>query len=129
MVRTHSVCLDTHAVVWIVAGQSEKIGAEARALIEQSELLISPAVTLELQFLYEIGRVRLTAVEALKVIQRGIQLRVADDPFEQVVEAALAESWTRDPFDRLIVAHARMRGMPLISRDRRIAAAFDQTRW
>ena len=129
MVRTHSVCLDTHVVVWIVAGQSEKIGAEARSLIEQSELLISPAVTLELQFLYEIGRVRLTAVDALKVIQRGIQLRVADDPFEQVVEAALAESWTRDPFDRLIVAHARMRGMPRLSRDRRSAAAFDQTRW
>lgn len=129
MVRTHSVCLDTHAVVWIVAGQSEKIGAEARALIEQSELLISPAVTLELQFLYEIGRVRLPAVDALKVIQRGMPLRVADDPFEQVVEAALDESWTRDPFDRLIVAHARMLGVPLISRDRRIAAAFDQTRW
>jgi PIN domain nuclease of toxin-antitoxin system len=129
MVRTHSVCLDTHAVVWIVGGQSEKIGAEARSLIEQSELLISPAVTLELQFLYEIGRVRLTAVEALKVVQRGMQLRVADDPFERVVEAALGESWTRDPFDRLIVAHARMLGVPLLSRDRRIAAAFDQTLW
>ena len=98
-------------------------------MIEQSELLISPAVTLELQFLYEIGRVRLPAVDALKVIQRGMPLRVADDPFEQVVEAALDESWTRDPFDRLIVAHARMLGLPLISRDRRIAAAFDLTRW
>jgi PIN domain nuclease of toxin-antitoxin system len=41
-----------------------------------------------------------------------------DDPdaigwFEQAAE----ESWTRDPFDRLIAAHARLRGFRLASGD------------
>ena len=129
MVRTHPVCLDTHAVVWIVGGQTEKIGQEARALIARAELLLSPAVTLELQFLYEVGRVNAPAVDAVRTLQQALNVRVATDTFDNVVSGALAESWTRDPFDRLIVAHARMLGAVLLSRDRRIAAAYPNTRW
>ena len=129
MVRTHTVCLDTHAVVWIVGGQAEKIGEEARALIARAELLLSPAVTLELQFLYEVGRVNAPAADAMRTLQQACDVRVATDPFDRVVSAAIAESWTRDPFDRLIVAHARMLGALLLSRDRRMAAAYSNTRW
>ncbi len=129
MVRTHTVCLDTHAVVWIVGGQAEKIGQEARALIARAELLLSPAVTLELQFLYEVGRVNAPAGDAVRTLQQALNVRIATDTFDNVVSAALAESWTRDPFDRLIVAHARMLGAVLLSRDRRIAAAYSNTRW
>lgn len=129
MVRTHTVCLDTHAVVWIVGGQTEKIGKEARALIARAELLISPAVTLELQFLYEVGRVNAPAADAVRTLQQALNVRVASDTFDRVVSAALAESWTRDPFDRLIVAHARLLGATLLSRNRRIAAAYPNTRW
>ena len=129
MVRTHTVCLDTHAVVWIVGGQAEKIGQEARALIARAELLLSPAVTLELQFLYEVGRVNAPAADAMRTLQQACDVRVATDPFDRVVSAAIAESWTRDPFDRLIVAHARMLGALLLSRDRRMAAAYSNTRW
>ncbi len=129
MVRTHTVCLDTHAVVWIVGGQTEKIGKEARALIARAELLISPAVTLELQFLYEVGRVNAPAADAVRTMQQALNVRVASDTFDRVVSAALAESWTRDPFDRLIVAHARLLGATLLSRNRRIAAAYPNTRW
>jgi PIN domain nuclease of toxin-antitoxin system len=92
-------------------------------------LLISPAVTLELQFLFEIGRVRSPAIDALRALQQALHLQIATDPFDRVVSAALSESWTRDPFDRLIVAHARLLGAMLITRDRRIASAFANTRW
>jgi hypothetical protein len=37
-------------------------------------------------------------------------------------EAAFDLSWTRDPFDRLIVAHAQMRGWRLATGDRMILA-------
>ena len=129
MVRTHTVCLDAHAVVWIVGGKVEKIGKEALALMTRAELLISPAVTLELQFLYEVGRVNAPAADAVHTLQHALNVKVAADSFDYVVSAALTESWTRDPFDRLIVAHARMLGALLLSRDRRIAAAYPSTRW
>ena len=92
-------------------------------------MLISPAVTLELQFLYEVGRVNAPAADAVRTLQLALNVRVASDTFDRVVSAALAESWTRDPFDRLIVAHARLLGATLLSRNRRIAAAYPNTRW
>ena len=129
MVRTDIVCLDTHAVVWIVGGASKKIGAHGRTLIAAAELVISPAVQLELQFLYEIGRVAAPATDAIETLRRGLNLRIATDRFDDVVTFAIGEAWTRDPFDRLIVAHARMLNAVLLSRDRRVAAAYAGTRW
>ncbi len=84
---------------------------------------------MELQLLYEIGRVTPTATMYVETLGASIDLRVADDRFSDVVNAALAESWTRDPFDRLIVAHARLLGATLLSRDRRITQAYPNTRW
>ena len=86
-------------------------------------------MTLELQFLYEVGRVNAPAADAVRTLKQALNVRIATDTFDSVVAAALTESWTRDPFDRLIVAHARMLGAPLLSRDRRIAAAYPNTRW
>jgi PIN domain nuclease of toxin-antitoxin system len=129
MVRTPRVFLDTHVVVWLVGGQAERLGDEARALIDGADLVISPAVVLELQYLYEIGRVSAPALTALSILQQALDVRVAQDSFEHVVIAALGEDWTRDLFDRLIVAHARVLGAPLISRDRRIAERYPNTRW
>ncbi len=129
MVRTLSVCLDTHVVVWLVGGHLEEISKEAQALIGHADLFVSPAVVLELQFLYEIGRVNAPATEAISALRNSVSLKVAEDPFESVVNAALSEDWTRDPFDRLIVAHARMLDIALLSRDRRIANAYAGTQW
>lgn len=128
-VSTPLVGLDTHVVAWIVGGQAKKIGDQARALIDRAELVISPAVVLELQYLHEIGGVASPALDALRSLQHALDVRVASDSFERVVVAALTEDWTRDPFDRLIVAHARLLTAPLVSRDRHIAARFEDTRW
>jgi hypothetical protein len=40
-----------------------------------------------------------------------------DPPAASWFAAALDLSWTRDPFDRLLVAHARIRGWRLASGD------------
>ncbi|MBY0491064.1 MAG: type II toxin-antitoxin system VapC family toxin [Gemmatimonadaceae bacterium] len=129
MVRTPIACLDTHVVAWILNGQTEKLGKGARSLIDTADLILSPAVVLEMQYLHELGRVTTPAADALRTLQRLLPVRVAADSFERIVVTALTESWTRDPFDRLIVAHARLLDAPLVSRDRRIAQAYKKTRW
>lgn len=51
-------------------------------------------------------------------------------PFTAVTEAALEESWTREPFDRLIVAQAKANGYAaLITADRLIRANYSQALW
>lgn len=130
MVRTSPVCLDTHVIAWFAGGQAEKVSPKAKALIEQATtLVVSPMVVLELQLLHEIGRVREPALDLLRRWQDAVSLRVAADGFERVGTAALDERWTRDPFDRLIVAHARLMDAVLITRDRRIAANYGGARW
>ena len=47
--------LDTHLVVWLYAGQVELIPHSVREILENSNLLLSPMVDLELEYLFEIG--------------------------------------------------------------------------
>ena len=59
-----------------------------------------------------------------------IQAAVCTYPFAIIAEVALGESWTRDPFDRLIVSHAKANGRSaLISRDEVIGANYPETVW
>lgn len=77
---------------------------------------ISPANLLELQFLLEAGRIRLhgTTVADLAHSERWL---LDDPPAAGWFTTALALGWTRDPFDRLLVAHARLRGWRLATGD------------
>jgi len=56
-------------------------------------------------------------------------VKVCQHPFDLVIEQALREKWTRDPFDRIIVAHARSRRASLISHDEKIRAHYELAIW
>jgi len=45
-----------------------------------------------------------------------------DPPASRWFDRALAGSWTRDPFDRLLVAHAQLRGWRIATGDTAILA-------
>jgi PIN domain nuclease of toxin-antitoxin system len=46
-----------------------------------------------------------------------------------IVEHALKEKWVRDPFDRLIVAHAKANDAPLVTKDERIRLNYRHALW
>ena len=50
--------LDTHAAVFLWEGRIEMFGPASRKVLEQSALLISPMVRLELQFLKEVRKIK-----------------------------------------------------------------------
>ncbi len=123
------IYLDTHLVVWLYAGLSERFSERARKLINQDDLFISPVVRLELQYLYEIQRVTDDAYTIVVDLINRIGLLVCDKPFDNVVTSAMKFSWTRDPFDRLIVAHAALNDNILLSKDQNILANYAHSRW
>jgi PIN domain nuclease of toxin-antitoxin system len=108
---------DTHIVLWPYAGEIERFGKKAANAIETFNLMISPMVRLEMQFLNEIGRINEKPQKILRVLMADFGIRVCNDPFESVIEAAEAIHWTRDPFDRIIVAQAALERAPLITKD------------
>jgi len=123
------VYLDTHVVVFLYAGLIDKIGKKARIAIEKSGVKISPIVALELQYLYETGRTNVPAEPVIKELAEAIGLTVCDMNFIDVCLKALEVSWTRDPFDRLIVANAMIAEAPLITKDRSIRRRYSRALW
>jgi PIN domain nuclease of toxin-antitoxin system len=108
------ILLDTNAAIWL-----EQQHPRTRSLVEgRKQLYISPASLLELQFLLEAGRIRLKQGTLADITQRDDLWALDDPPAAKWFEQALDLGWTREPFDRLIVAHARLRGWPLATADR-----------
>ena len=123
------IYLDTHVVAWLFAKRMDLLPQAVRARIEESDLLISPAVKLELQYLFEIGRITVYGAEVVETLGRELALRICDLPFPNVIEVALDVSWTRDPFDRVIASQAMLRGATLVTRDRNLRTHCPQAEW
>jgi len=112
------IYLDTHVAVWLYSSGAQSLSPRAAELIEESDdLRISPMVRLELQYLYEIGRVGEPAATVMDALHMSLGLAVCRAPFAAVVGAAEGLGWTRDPFDRLIVAQAALHGATLLTKD------------
>ena len=129
MDRAEVTYLDTHVLVRLFQGEAKELGGAARRAIEGQQLLASPATVLELEFLHEIGRMRVDAEEVLAALGLDLGLQVCDLPFRDVVACAQRESWGRDPFDRLIVANARARNAALVTKDERILRHYPLAVW
>jgi PIN domain nuclease of toxin-antitoxin system len=116
-------------LVRLFLAQVDKLSRAARDTIERSELRVSPVAMLELEFLHEIGRLEPRASEVVSELSAEIGVRLCDQPFPQVATAALDERWSRDPFDRLIVAQAKVNNASLVTKDETIRAHYKLAVW
>jgi len=122
--------LDTHVLVWLYQDGAKRLTERGAAAIEAAgRLLISPIVELELAYLHEIARIKRTPADILDTLRRDLDLETCKLPFASVVGAALPQSWTRDPFDRLIVAQAAHGEAPLLTADRNIQDHYPFAFW
>jgi PIN domain nuclease of toxin-antitoxin system len=76
-----------------------------------------------------VGRVSEPASAPLAALRRGIGLQVSDIALQELTKAALDLAWTRDPFDRMIAAHAIVAGAPLVTADRTILENLSLATW
>lgn len=111
------IMLDTHIAVAFFDGREAGLSTVARRLVDQGPVLISPMVLLEMEVLHEIGRLRTSANAIAKHLAEHLDIRVASERFADVARAALGLGFTRDPFDRLIVAHATLLKARLVTHD------------
>ncbi len=113
------ILLDTNAVIWLEQGHPR-----ARPLLkDRRRLYLSPATLLELQFLHESGRIRLD-VASVSALGDDERWTVDEPPASAWFLRAADLVWTRDPFDRLIAAHALLRRWRLATGDGALAATL-----
>lgn len=113
------ILLDTNALIWIDA---EHLRVR-RLLSREQRLYASPASVLELQFLHETNRIRLKH-GGIRWVMEDDRWMLDEPPAGAWFLRAVDVGWTRDPFDRLIAAHALLRQWRLATSDLGIIAHF-----
>lgn len=79
MVRVEEevIYLDTHVAVALGHGELGSLGKEARRMLDRDrDLRISPMAVLELEFLHEIKRIRISRQVAIETLAREFGSRI-----------------------------------------------------
>ena len=80
-------------------------------------------------YLYEIGRIKVRPDTIINSLSKTIGLKISAIAVSQIIEEALKLKWTRDIFDRLLVAEAKAFKRGFVSADRHVQSNFKQTIW
>jgi len=123
------IYLDTHVVIWLYAARPDLLSDKACKRIEESAIIVSPIVLLELDYLREIGRIADRGKTVYQNLHTRIGLKLCNRPFLEIIESASKQSWTRDPFDRIIVGHAVAANEELVTRDEEIQQHYSRAIW
>lgn len=112
--------LDTHVVLWQLEG-SRAVQRAARDAIEHAtELLISVVSFAEIGVKAAIGKLSVPGDFHDQVLDSGLRvLGLAPDHGLAVADLPMHH---RDPFDRLLIAQARLEQLTIVTADQRFAA-------
>lgn len=119
--------LDTHVWVWLVGDVPRQLGPRTRRRLARASgpdaLFVSVASAFEIAALHTAGRLQFT-LPVERWVRESIErsgFRVLSVDRDVSIDAGLIPaSALPDPLDRLLVATARERQLPLLTRDRAI---------
>lgn len=113
--------LDTHALLWALDGNPKLSAAASAALADRAnELLISSVSVFEITTKYRLGKLPEFAVIAgdLLAILAGLDHSPLSVSMAHAALAGAIDHPHRDPFDRLLIAQARIERVPLVSNEK-----------
>jgi PIN domain nuclease of toxin-antitoxin system len=109
--------LDTHIALWLYDAMLDRLSSRQRDVIETCHLRVSEFVRLEMQYLHEIGRIRIAPARILAHLAAQAEVSLSVCPLHIIMDGAMKLAWTRDPFDRMIVSNALAEKARLITCD------------
>ncbi|MGI8415266.1 MAG: type II toxin-antitoxin system VapC family toxin [Nakamurella sp.] len=112
--------LDTHVVLWELAGTRSVSPAAREAIEHATDLLFSVVSFAEIGVKAAIGKLSVPPDLREHVLRSGVQILGLDA--EHGMAVANLPMHHRDPFDRLLIAQARSERLTIVTADRRIAA-------
>jgi PIN domain nuclease of toxin-antitoxin system len=109
------VLLDTHLVLWALA-DPERLPGAARRLIDEAEVYVSAASIWEISIKTSLGKLSADPREVLAALDPAgfLPLPISAEHAARVADLPPVH---RDPFDRLLVAQARVEPMRLLTMD------------
>jgi PIN domain nuclease of toxin-antitoxin system len=116
--------LDTHALIWAMR-DSPRLSRRARHAIEVAEArLISAVSAYEICLKHKLGKLPEAAVlaDAFEDHISALDAEVLPVSLAHAIAAGKLEPTHKDPFDRLLIAQARIERVPIVSNE----ALFDR---
>ena len=108
--------LDTQVMLWWLL-DDPRLGADARELLTLNPCVVSVASIWEVAIKHRIGKLEVSPlVFRDQTIAAGADLLPVLD--SHVIETAQLPMLHQDPFDRLLIAQARVEGLMAVSSDR-----------
>lgn len=109
--------LDTHLVLWWMAGEASRISKSALAALgsDSGEPIVSAVTVWEAAIKRGLGKLEAPDDLLSQLERAGVELLPIAPRHADLV--ASLPSHHRDPFDRLLVAQATLEGLPLVSDD------------
>ena len=108
--------LDTQVMLWWLL-DDPRLRAKSRELLASKPCLVSVASIWEVAIKHRIGKLEVSPVVFRdQSIAAGADLLPVLDP--HVIETAQLPRLHQDPFDRLLIAQARLEGLMAVSSDR-----------
>ena len=113
--------LDTHTAIWALLGNDEKLSAKAKGVMADRTIEIAVSIASAWDIAIKISKGgKITDMNGVtvfidKLLENGIEIIGIT-----AEEVSIVESMPfihNDPFDRIIIATAKSRGMVLISAD------------
>ncbi len=118
------ILLDTQVFLWMTSAP-ERISRKTRELLTapRTDVLLSSATPWEIAIKVGIGKLILPCDVEEYVETRSAALSVTHVhiTYLDAIESANLPAYHRDPFDRILIAQARIQGVPILTADR----AFD----
>lgn len=121
--------LDTHAVIWLYQKERHLFTPRGQSMIDIEDLFISLVVELEIEYLFEIDKISVRSTDIVQYLQNKIGLKISGSPLEEIIKKGVTMKWTRDPFDRIITAHAAAEDAVLLTKDRLIQKHYPKAVW
>ncbi len=108
--------LDTQVMLWWLF-DDPRLGADSRDLLASSPCIVSVASIWEVAIKYRIGKLEVSPIvfRDQSIAASAVLLPVLD---LHVIETAQLPLLHQDPFDRLLIAQARVEGLMAVSSDR-----------
>lgn len=117
--------LDTHVLIWMTL-EPDRLSDSVAQIIQdrQNSLFLSMASIWEMQIKLQVGKLnlQLPLQQVIADQKRVNELRVVMIEESHVYGLGDLPGVHKDPFDRLLIAQARVEGMPVVSVDE----VFDQ---
>lgn len=110
--------LDTHVLLWVLAGDRRLTRSSREIITSARTVVVSVVSAWEIALKVAAGKLRAPSDVETAVLESGLITTPLD--FADVAEYAALPAHHPDPFDKMLVAQARVRGLTLMTRDRQL---------